>query len=75
MYLPHGIEVFLDDRLCAREEWKQFRFPKSKKKRIRKKWAKKRINYKYKTVYRTVRYGNKLFVPSVVYNKLKESLT
>ena len=40
-----GIEIIVDERLGRRSE--QFRFPRSKKKRIRKKWRSKSSNWRY----------------------------
>lgn len=43
-----GIPVVLNPFLI---EWKQYRFPRSKKKRIRAKWAKRQENYRMVPVY------------------------
>lgn len=41
-----GVNIHLSDNLPCKQEWRQVRFPKSKRKRIRKKWAKnKRRNW------------------------------
>lgn len=42
----NGIQIIVNDTICIKREYRQFRFPKSKKKRIRKKWAKRKENYK-----------------------------
>jgi hypothetical protein len=35
-----SVNIHLSDHLPCKKEWRQVRFPKSKRKRIRKKWAK-----------------------------------
>lgn len=46
LFPPYGgIEIIVDERLGRRRE--QFRFPRSKKKRIRKKWRKRAANWRY----------------------------
>lgn len=41
-----GVPIHVSDHLPCKKEWRQVRFPKSKRKRIRKKWAKdKRRNW------------------------------
>ena len=42
-----GVQVFVSDHLPCKKEFRQVRFPKTKGKRIRKKWAKnKRKNWR-----------------------------
>lgn len=42
-----GVPIHVSNHLPCRKVWKQVRFPKSKRKRIRKKWAKdKRRNWR-----------------------------
>lgn len=53
---------------CA--ERKQFRFPKSKKKRIRAKWSKREENYKY--IPKIYRVGNTIYCHPYYYEKLKK---
>jgi len=40
------MKILEDSSIADNYELRQFRFPKSKKKRIRKKWSKKLSNYK-----------------------------
>jgi hypothetical protein len=45
-----SVKINVSRNLPCRQEWVQVRFPKSKRKRIRKKWAKNRRNYRYEDV-------------------------
>lgn len=69
----HGIQVFVNNMACISNEWKQFRFPKSKKKRIRKKWSKRTINFKIKEVHKVImmKSENKMFVSQKTFDQLK----
>lgn len=43
-----GLAVIINDKMCVTKIWVQTKFPRSKKKRIRNKWAKKyKGNFKY----------------------------
>jgi len=42
----YGMPIVINDYVGNKSEFRQFRFPRSKKKRIRKKWAKNRANWK-----------------------------
>jgi hypothetical protein len=53
-------------------QYVQYRFPKSKKKRIRKKWAKRPQNYRYHTEYQSVVIDGTIYVHPDVYELLKE---
>ena len=51
----NGLRVYINDLACViPDKTFQFRFPKSKKKRIRKKWSKRPQNWK--TTYKHVTY-------------------
>lgn len=63
------IQVVEDIHL--KKEKYQFRFPKSKKKRIRKKWSKRESNFRYKEFY--LKIGNTLFVSKKMYDKIKKN--
>ena len=52
----HGLVVFIDDGLGAEYHRKQVIFPRSKKKRIRKKFAKNPTNWVYWKTYKPVIY-------------------
>jgi len=41
-----GVPVVRSKFLPCKQEWRQVRFPRSKKKRIRKKWAKNKRNFR-----------------------------
>lgn len=63
--------VYVSDAACVNTQWKQFRFPKSKKSRIRKKWRKKNSNFKMVEVHRVIRIFDRMIVSSKIYEKLK----
>lgn len=48
MFIPdlHGIQVHLNQHV-EKQEWKQVRFPRSKRRRIRNKWSKRSENFGY----------------------------
>jgi len=72
--LIYGLKVFIDDRICVKVERKQVRFPRSKKVRIRKKWAKQRKNFTEKAAHVAYRQGRNLFVSTEIYKSLKNKL-
>lgn len=47
----NGIPVYMNDHICIKNEMRQYRFPKSKKRRIRKKWSKREINFRPQEVH------------------------
>jgi hypothetical protein len=69
-----GIQVFVNDMACIRNEWEQYRFPKSKKVRIRKKWSKRRVNFRIHEVHKVIilKSENKMFVSQKTYDNLKQ---
>jgi len=69
-----GVDVFVNDMACISKEWKQYRFPKSKKKRIRKKWSKRSKNFRMQDVHRMIvmKDERRVFVSQKMYDKLKE---
>lgn len=69
----HGdFKIQVSDLLCVDHVFKQYRLPQSKKKRIRKKWAKNKFNFKWETVHKAIKVGDVIFVSSQVYEKLKQ---
>lgn len=54
--------VIVNDLLCVSKELKQFRFPRSRKKRIRNKWSMRKCNFRMEDVYYMRRIGNTLYV-------------
>lgn len=71
---PTGFKLKVNDLMCFVKESKQIRFPKSKKKRIRKKWTKNKKNYGIVDVHKAFYDGDDLFVSSLVYEKLNNKL-
>lgn len=66
-----GAKVICNAPLCVGTEYKQYRWPKSKKKRIRKKWSKNSKYYKYVEVESAVKMENTIFVGPKTYEKLQ----
>lgn len=54
-----GLSVIVDDRLCV-ADWVQFRFPRSKRRRIRRKWGRRDRNWR--PVATVCRVGDTLYV-------------
>ena len=70
--VPIGdFEFYVNDMACIGMERKQYRFPKSKKVRIRKKWAKRPINFKMMEVHKVITMGRKMYVSTKTFEKLK----
>ncbi len=69
-----GIQVFVNNMACISNEWKQYRFPKSKKKRIRKKWSKRNVNFRMQEVHKVImlKAENKMYVSQKTFYKLEE---
>lgn len=65
-----GIKVVINDLSCISEELKQFRFPKSKRIRIRNKWKKRKQNYRFEKVHRIIKVGDTMFVSSKIFNEM-----
>jgi hypothetical protein len=72
--VPAGFKLKINDFLCIAKELKQIKFPKSKKKRIRKKWTKNKKNYGIVDVHKAFYAGDDLFVSSLIYEKLNNKL-
>lgn len=72
-YLRHKgltFQIFINDEACIKQELKQFRFPKSKKYRIRNKWSKRKSNFKIELVHRIIKADNILFVSNKIYKNI-----
>jgi len=69
-----GIDVIINDYACIQRELVQFRFPSSKKKRIRKKWKKRRENYRMTDVHKClfIKATNTMMVSTEIYNKIEK---
>ena len=66
-----GIKVIVNENMA---DWKQVKFPRSKKRRIRKKWAKDRKNYRlipWETVYQM---GDTVVMHPMMLARLKKEL-
>lgn len=72
--VPAGFKLKINDLMCFVKESKQIRFPKSKKKRIQKKWTKNKKNYGVVDVHKAFLIGADLFVSSLVFQKLNDKL-
>ena len=57
-----NFNIVVNDNLCITTEWEQVRFPKTKKKRIRKKWSKKNSNFGIVKIHRIIQFGDKIMV-------------
>lgn len=70
-----GVGLFVNDMLCISKERKQYRFPKSKKKRIRKKWSKRDKNFKMQDVHSmiVVKSERKIYVSQKAFDAWKAS--
>jgi hypothetical protein len=68
--------IRIDDSLGVEWSRKQVRFPRSKKKRIQKKWAKDPNNWKPLLVVRSVafRVGNSMVMNSLAWQRLREQI-
>ncbi len=67
-----GIPVVVNDFACISKAWVQFRFPKSKKKRIRNKWACQARNYRTEEKHRAFKMGGKLIISSRMLKEFTE---
>lgn len=67
--------IMADDCITVFTENVQVKFPKSKKRRIRKKWAKNPFNFQYARVDNAVRIGNTFYVSRKVFDALKTQIT
>ena len=72
---PGSFQIQVNDLATENRRFVQIRFPRSKKKRIRKKWRKRPENWGWKTTYLVVRMGSILTVHSKTYEKLMGGLS
>lgn len=69
--MMNGMQVIIDDVSTKISKHKQFRFPRSKKKRINKKWSRRSANWRtYKITYSYI-VGNKIIMDSKSFEQLK----
>jgi len=66
-----GMEVFESELVL---DYKQFRFPKSKKRRIKKKWTKREVNWRNFPGKKALIFNNKMFVHPETYKKIQEAV-
>lgn len=66
----NGFEIIVNDSACIRNEWKQFRYPKTKKKRIREKWRKRYCNWRMEEIHFGVKCENKMYISTRMFNAL-----
>ncbi len=68
--------VYIDDTLGRKFTREQYRFPRSKRKRIRRKWQKDRRNYRVTWTARPVAYlvGPSLVMNTVAFEKIKKHI-
>jgi hypothetical protein len=63
--------ITIDDALCIKTECVQIKYPRSKKSRIRKKWAKQSKNFKQTVKHVTYRFGNSVIMSSATFECVK----
>lgn len=66
-----GISVTVNDLACRRVKRDQYKFLRSKSKRVRKKWFKRAENYRYNRSDVAIQIGNTLLVTSEMYDQIK----
>lgn len=66
----HIIEVHVNDIACVSKKFVQCKFPKSKKKRIRKKWSKRDENFRLVDVHKVLVMDDKILVSSKTHEKM-----
>ena len=70
----NGFSIHVNDFMCIQQKYVQFRYPKSKKKRIRKKWAKRPENFRFEEADQIIKWGNKIFLSENAFNLLKSEI-
>lgn len=72
---PSTYKIAVNEAVCKSFERIQYRFPKSKKKRIRKKWRKDKTNFRNQEVHRIIKLHDTFFVTQRIYDKLMQGIT
>lgn len=73
--IPLGqFQVITNDNLCIKKEFKQYKFPKSKKRRIRKKWSKRNFNYKLVENHYAFEVNGNLYMSTQMRDAMMKSL-
>lgn len=70
-YIGKSMDVIINDSMCKGFDLVQFRFPKSKKKRIRNKWKKDPRNYRHIEVSKAFVVGHRMYVTTDMFNQLR----
>lgn len=65
-----GLKLIVNDELTEYDQLVQFRFPKSKKKRINNKWKKKPENYRMQKSHKLVIIDNCVYVNSKAFKNI-----
>ena len=70
-----GFKVYVSDFACMYTEYVQYKFPKSKKIRIRNKWSKRTCNFKHVVSHKVLvdRIKGCIYISSLVYEKVFKS--
>lgn len=70
-----GVPIFINNELGIEHHRKQFRFPRSKKKRIRKKWSKQNKNFRSWTTQKATAYkvNGSFVMNSKAFHELKKA--
>lgn len=73
-YFPlHTFTVIVNDFICVKSDYVQFRFRKSKKRRAREKARKNKANWRHQNFQHTVyKIGNTIYCSSRDYKKIQE---
>ena len=69
------VNVYPSDILCVTYQRKQFKFPKTRKMRIRKKWRKDERNFKVIENHKMARIGNDVFLSKKQYDQYITSIS
>jgi hypothetical protein len=63
-----SFRIIANDFACVSFDYKQFRFPKSKKARIRKKWRRKSENFKTVETHKVLIHGDVIYMSTKTLN-------
>lgn len=69
-----GINIRISNTICLVADYKQYRFPKSKKKRIRAKWTKNKQNFRFEESDRVICIGDTVYMSQKQYDKFSKKL-
>lgn len=63
-------KIIPNDLIALQRELLQVRFPKTKRKRIRRKWAKNKKNWQVREVHKMIKIDDTFFVTNHLYGKI-----